>query len=119
MGPKPWGNISDPIHYDHTRDAVLDTFEQPESFSKGVWHISHIPYIDHLDLCGLPPYLSKLRVLFGLEYRPQFWTNLFNRLKTLEVDNQLSNTTLKPHHRRYRSHKLKTEEACAGMLHEV
>ena len=69
---------------------MLETFEQPESYEKGVWHVSHIPHVDHLDLCGLPPYLSKLRVLLGIEYRPTFWANLFNRLKTLEVENQVT-----------------------------
>jgi hypothetical protein len=49
---------------------MLETFEQPESYEKGVWHVSHIPHVDHLDLCGLPPYLSKLRVILGIEYRP-------------------------------------------------
>jgi hypothetical protein len=55
---------------------MLETIENPESYEKGVWHVSHIPHVDHLDLCGLPPYLSKLRVIMGIEYRPQFWANL-------------------------------------------
>jgi hypothetical protein len=87
--PKPWGPKSEPIEYDQHNDATLELFEiQGAKYQKGVWHYSSIPYVDHLDLCGLPPFLSKFRVLLGMEYRPQFWFNLFNRLKTLDVTDQ-------------------------------
>jgi len=67
---------------------MLEGLEGPGKFEKGVWHVSHIANVDHLDLCGLPPYLSKLRVMMGIEYRPLFWANMFNRLKSLEIGDQ-------------------------------
>jgi hypothetical protein len=48
-----------------------------------------MPLTDHLDVCGIPPILSKLRVLLGMEFRQQFWINTFNRIRSLEVDDQI------------------------------
>jgi hypothetical protein len=43
---------------------------EQDQFDKGIWYYSNFAHVDHLDFCGLPPILSKLRILLGLEYRP-------------------------------------------------
>ena len=39
-------------------------------------------------MAGLPNIWSRIQTLLGLEYRPPFWVNLFNRLRYLEFNNE-------------------------------
>lgn len=64
---------------------MLELLSYTNKYQKGIWYYSSMPYLDHLDLCGIPPLLFRLRTLLGIEYRPVFWQNLFNRLKTLDL----------------------------------
>ncbi|CDW88607.1 small nuclear ribonucleoprotein [Stylonychia lemnae] len=86
---KPWGTKKDPIFFDVTDDAYLEYYSQKDKYEKGVWHFGSYPHTDHLDYCGLPPILTKIRTLLGIEYRPLLWINLFNRLRTLEIEDQI------------------------------
>lgn len=78
---------------------LLDKGDDDCKYKKGLWYHGSIPHIDHLDLCGFPPLLSKLRTLLGIEYRPAFWINTFNRLKTLTIEDQeLCSTPISHNH---------------------
>jgi hypothetical protein len=41
---------------------------------------------DHHDMAGLPGNFKGIQTMLGLEYRPTFWINLFNRLRYLEFE---------------------------------
>eukprot|EP00347_Sterkiella_histriomuscorum_P013798 403363324 len=85
---KPWGTKSDPIFINYQDDAYLEHYTQKDKYQKGVWYYGSYQHVDHLDFCGLPPFFDSIRTLLGIEYRPLFWINLFNRLRTLTIEDQ-------------------------------
>jgi len=79
---KPWGLKSDPVYF----DCQADLTQLPgEHFERGVWYYSGLTQVDHCDLCGFDNALQPIRSFLGVEFRPQFWANLFQRLRTLDV----------------------------------
>ena len=53
------------------------------AFEKGVWYFTGYPMTDHHDMAGLPGNFKAVQTMLGLEYRPTFWINVFNRLRYL------------------------------------
>lgn len=82
FGPKPWGEISNPIYTDPFLDEMQ--LRLSDTYQPGVWYYSGYPMTDHHDFAGLPGNFKYLQTLIGREYRPTFWINIFNRLRSLE-----------------------------------
>lgn len=54
---KPWGNDETPIAFNPKDNPVF----QKDHMKPGVWYYGGIPESDHLDLSGLPDYLTLPR----------------------------------------------------------
>jgi len=54
---KPWGNKEDPVVFDPKDNPIF----QRDEIKPGVWYYGGIPQSDHLDLSGLPDYLTYPR----------------------------------------------------------
>ena len=57
---------------------------EEETYQKGVWYYTGYPLTDHHDMAGLPQLTRDLQTIMGLEYRPSFWINIYNRLRNLD-----------------------------------
>ena len=46
-------------------------------------------------MAGLPANFKGVQTLLGLEYRPTFWINIYNRIRYLDFDVSSTNSTTK------------------------
>ena len=78
---KPWGK-KNPQQFNWEDNPRLTKFD------KGRWFYSNIENSYHLDLAGWPEVwiMKFLRVVFGVEYRYQFFKQLFERIYSLEFN---------------------------------
>ena len=76
---KPWGNKSKPVFFDIALDSRIAT-----PFETGVWYYTSMQLCDHHELGGFPNRFWWVMVVLGLEFRPQLYINIFNRLRRLE-----------------------------------
>lgn len=81
---KPWGQKSEPVYIDPFLDENQLQMNGDFGFEKGVWYYTGYPMTDHHDMAGLPGNFKHVQTMFGLEYRPTFWINIFNRLRYLD-----------------------------------
>lgn len=63
-------------------DSPVDTYE------RGVWYYAGYPLTDHHDMAGLTNFWRDVQTLLGLEYRPTFWINIYNRLRNLDFSEE-------------------------------
>ena len=85
---RPWGDIKDPIYIDPYLDENQLQFNEGNTYEKGVWYYTGYPMTDHHDMAGLPSILRGFYVLLGLEYRPTFWVNIYNRVRLLDFNDE-------------------------------
>ena len=85
---KPWGLVKEPVYIEPFLDENQLRLSPGRIYEKGVWYYTGYPLTDHHDMAGLPNTWSRIQTLLGLEYRPPFWVNLFNRLKYLEFSDE-------------------------------
>ena len=86
---KPWGNVRDPVYLEPYLDENQLRVTNPDdvdvdAYERGVWYTAGYPLTDHHDMAGLPNAWRDLQTLLGLEYRPTFWINIYNRLRNLD-----------------------------------
>lgn len=53
-------------------------------YEPGIWYYTGYPLTDHHEFCGVPNIWRHFQTLFGLEYRPGFYINIYNRIRNLE-----------------------------------
>lgn len=83
---KPWGEKSLPIFIEPFLDENQLKLSEGPNYQKGVWYYSDYPLTDHHDMAGLPNTWRGIQTMIGLEYRPTFWINIYNRVRLLEFD---------------------------------
>ena len=88
---RPWGEKSKPIYYDPFLDENLLGLNEEKPYQQGVWYYTGYPLTDHHDFAGLPNIWRGIQTLLGLEYRPQFYINIYNRIRTLDFTGPLDN----------------------------
>jgi hypothetical protein len=88
-GQKPWGNISAPVHMDPYMDENLMRLNM-KAYQRGVWYYTQYPQTDHNEFAGLPNVWRGIQTMMGLEYRPGFFINIYNRLRSLEYSDKNS-----------------------------
>lgn len=81
---KPWGDQRDPIFIEPFLDENQVRLSEGRTYEKGVWYFTGYPQTDHHDMAGMPNIWRSVQLLFGLEYRPTFWINIYNRVRLLE-----------------------------------
>ena len=81
---KPWGDKSDPIYIEPFLDENQLKLSDGPNYQKGVWYYSDYPLTDHHDMAGLPNIWRGIQTMIGLEYRPTFWINVYNRIRLLD-----------------------------------
>ena len=79
---KPWGEKADPIYTDPFMDENLMRLN--DHYEPGIWYYTGYPLTDHHEFCGVPNVWRHFQTLFGLEYRPGFYINIYNRIRNLE-----------------------------------
>jgi hypothetical protein len=89
---KPWGSIKDPVYINPFLDENQLQFTEGQNYEKGVWYYTGYPMTDHHDMAGLPSLLRGISVVLGLEYRPTFWINIYNRVRLLDFSENTTNT---------------------------
>jgi hypothetical protein len=85
---RPWGDKSTPVYCDPFLDENLMRLNGEKSYEKGVWYYTGFPLTDHHDFAGIPKLSRVIQTLFGREYRPQFYINIYNRLRNLDFSDQ-------------------------------
>ena len=80
---RPWGGKRDPIYMDPYLDSNQVNLCQ-STYEKGVWYYWNYPLTDHHDVAGVSSSFKTLTTMLGLEYRPTFWLNLYNRIRLLD-----------------------------------
>ena len=53
-----------------------------------MWYYTGYPMTDHHDFAGLPNIWRGIQTILGLEYRPQFYINIYNRIRNLEFSSE-------------------------------
>ena len=91
---KPWGQKAEPVYIEPFLDENQLQFVQGSKYEKGVWYFTGYPLTDHHDMAGLPGNFKGIQTMLGLEYRPTFWINIYNRLRYLDFEE--SKKTLTP-----------------------
>eukprot|EP00356_Strombidium_inclinatum_P009317 CAMPEP_0170494852 /NCGR_PEP_ID=MMETSP0208-20121228/14873_1 /TAXON_ID=197538 /ORGANISM="Strombidium inclinatum, Strain S3" /LENGTH=135 /DNA_ID=CAMNT_0010770959 /DNA_START=1642 /DNA_END=2049 /DNA_ORIENTATION=+ len=81
---RPWGDKKDPIYIEPFLDENMLRFSEGQGYERGIWHYTGYPLTDHHDMAGLPNIWRTLQTFFGLQYRPTFWINIYNRLRHLD-----------------------------------
>lgn len=95
LQPKPWGDKSDPIQIDPYLDENIMRLNE-HGYKSGVWYYTNYPRTDHNDFAGMPNTARDIQQLLGLEYRPGFYINIYNRLRHLEFEqSQVPDSKLK------------------------
>jgi hypothetical protein len=59
-----------------------------KSYEQGVWYYTGYPLTDHHEFAGLPNMWRGVQTFIGLEYRPQFYINIYNRIRNLEFSGE-------------------------------
>ena len=57
-----------------------------EQYRKGVWYYTEYPLTDHNEFAGLPNVWRYFQTMIGMEYRPGFYINIYNRLRSLDFN---------------------------------
>ena len=70
---------------DHQNDENQIRFSK--DYEPGVWYYTGFPMTDHSDFAGIPSTIRFMHILLGNEYRPQYYINLYNRIRSLEFKN--------------------------------
>ena len=81
---KPWGAKQEPVYLDPFLDENQLSLSAGPSYERGIWYYTGYPLTDHHDMAGLPSSWRGIQTMLGLEYRPTFWVNIYNRLRYLE-----------------------------------
>ena len=81
---KPWGTKQEPVYLDPFLDENQLRLSAGPSYERGIWYYTGYPLTDHHDMAGLPGSWRGIQTMLGLEYRPTFWVNIYNRLRYLE-----------------------------------
>ena len=81
---KPWGSKKDPVYIDPYLDENLLSVSHGQNYERGVWYYTGYPVTDHHDMCGVPSFFRDIQTLLGIQYRPSFYTNIYNRLRSLD-----------------------------------
>jgi hypothetical protein len=84
MAAKPWGSKSDPIFTDPYMDENIMRLNN--AYKPGIWYYTGYPLTDHNEFAGLMNMWRGIQTLVGLEYRPGFYINIYNRLRNLEFN---------------------------------
>jgi hypothetical protein len=83
INQKPWGNSRSPVYIEPFLDENQLRLCSGENYEKGVWYYTGYPLTDHHDMAGVPSFYRDLHTILGLEFRPTFWINIYNRLRSL------------------------------------
>ena len=86
---KPWGD-KEPVYTDPYNDENIIRLD--DSYQPGVWYYTGYPLTDHNEFAGLSNMWRGVQTLFGLEYRPGFYINIFNRLRNLNFEGRRDQT---------------------------
>lgn len=73
-----------PREFDHRIDAKIGP-----KFERGRWYFSNDSGFDHTDFCGVPPLMTVIKTLVGTEYRQAFWSNVYQRVMLLEIEEEI------------------------------
>ena len=81
---KPWGDVHDPIYIEPYLDENQLSLDSEPNYKKGIWYYTGYPLCDHHDFAGVPSVFKDMQTLLGLQYRPTFFINIYNRLRALD-----------------------------------
>ena len=80
---KPWGK-KEPVYIEPFLDENQLKLSEGLNYQKGRWYYTGYPLTDHHDMAGLTNIWRGIQTTMGMEYRPTFWINIYNRLRHLD-----------------------------------
>lgn len=88
---KPWGDLHNPIYIEPYLDENQLSLDSEPNYKKGIWYFTGYPLCDHHDFAGVPSLFKDMQTLFGFQYRPSFFINIYNRLRSLDFSDDIDN----------------------------
>ena len=81
--------MHEPVFVEPYLDENQLTLSGGRNYQKGVWYYTGYPMCDHHDFAGLPSTAKDVQTLLGLQFRPTFFINIYNKLRSLDFSDEI------------------------------